>query len=90
MTKSGFAAGQLKSFVERVERLEEDADQVDFHQVGAVAHEAHRIVVADQIHAVADAIGAQQQGFADVRIGFVNFAGVDRKFDRAVLSSQIP
>ena len=55
------------------------ADQVDLHQVGAVPHEAHRVVIANQVQAMADSVGTQQQGFADVRIGLVNFAGVDRK-----------
>ena len=51
--------------------------QIDLHQIRAVAHQQHRVRVKNQIHAVPDAGGTQQQGVAHFMAGAVLLARVD-------------
>ena len=53
-------------------------------------HKAHGVVVGDQIDAMTNSVGAKQQSIAYVKIRFVDFSGVNRKPDIAVLSAQLP
>ena len=52
-------------------------DEVDLDEVTIVAHEEHGVGVVDEIDAVADAGGTEEEGVADFGAGGIFLAGVD-------------
>ena len=52
-------------------------------------HEPHRVGIGNQIHAMTDALRTEQQRVANVIVGLIHFARMDRKIDIGILVAQL-